>query len=260
MSDEPEEGIAVIADFPTPEEWEEAESKISSAEQRINLLQKSLSDLRTTAVPVEIQPPVERARTPRRVSKASVVEHKPADKPAFKKPIVRNICEIAIITSAIDSLNNCFLNTNMNGISDDAHDELTLERAARAGNVPELQKLLNAGADPNERHHRQTALHSAARYGQVKCIELLVKAGADVDARKKGNQTALITAVLQNRQDCVKKLLDLGADFSLRDSTGRTAFQHSKAQNNTFMSDLLRYFEEKSLNTEDEGSCVAIGS
>ncbi len=117
--------------------------------------------------------------------------------------------------------------------------------AARNGDVNEIQRLLNAGADANEadlvasplhwaamKGHSAavqllaehgaaldaqsnmlgTPLHAASRFGHVEAVNELIAAGADLDAPDRDEFTPLMRAVVANRFAAVEALLSAGAD------------------------------------------------
>lgn len=62
-----------------------------------------------------------------------------------------------------------------------------LQKAARAGNEAEVQRLLDQGADVNEKNAAGiTALMEAANWGHAGCVKLLLNQGADIDVKYNG--------------------------------------------------------------------------
>ena len=117
--------------------------------------------------------------------------------------------------------------------------------AAKNGDVGEIQRLLNAGADANEtdpmasplhwaamKGHAGavqllaehgatldaqsdmlgTPLHAASRFGHVEAVGELIAAGADLDAPDRDKFTPLMRAVIETRPEAVEALLSAGAD------------------------------------------------
>ena len=81
--------------------------------------------------------------------------------------------------------------------------------AAETGNFAAVRRLLEAGADPNERiASRDTALMMAARSGNVDTIKLLLDRGADVLAR---DYKRLMRANMAEEIDRFVGALDAGA-------------------------------------------------
>jgi uncharacterized protein len=89
-----------------------------------------------------------------------------------------------------------------------------LSLAAINGNAAILEKLLSAGADPNERQpNGETALMLASRNGNVDAIKVLIDHKADLNAKEKlRGTTALMWAAEQSHPAAVKLLAERGAD------------------------------------------------
>jgi ankyrin repeat protein len=86
-----------------------------------------------------------------------------------------------------------------------------LGRAASRGDVLEVKRLINEGADLDRRDaNAETALMKAAKEGQAAAIEALLDAGADTEVESPAG-TALELAALYKRKDAVRALLEGGA-------------------------------------------------
>jgi uncharacterized protein len=97
-----------------------------------------------------------------------------------------------------------------------------LHIASRAGQAPVVAALLKAGADANRRTTTSgvTPLHLAAASGNVESVTLLLDKGADVNAGEaQWGQTPLIFAAAQNRADAIRTLLARGANPNVTTST-----------------------------------------
>jgi beta-lactamase regulating signal transducer with metallopeptidase domain len=87
-------------------------------------------------------------------------------------------------------------------------DRALLE-AAQEGDVDDVTKLLNAGANINAKVEGDgSPLIVAARAGHLKTVELLLDRGADPDLAVPGDGNAIIMAAREGHEDVVKLLLD----------------------------------------------------
>ena len=91
--------------------------------------------------------------------------------------------------------------------------------ALKAGDLPALEALLDAGADVNAKDaNGQTALMNAAREGHTPVVRLLIARGADLNHTAKFNLSALMLAVVNGRDAIVGLLVDAGADLTIKGS------------------------------------------
>jgi len=107
-----------------------------------------------------------------------------------------------------------------------------LNKAARAGNLKQVQALIADGAQVNARDSLGgTPLHDAAWAGEKDVAAYLIQMGADVNARHaEGGSTPLHYAVLTNHPDVVEVLLDHGADLKPLYKTSQTALHLAAAR------------------------------
>lgn len=97
----------------------------------------------------------------------------------------------------------------------------------RSGDTARLQRMLDAGADPNGSTEpvphpgvsisfsigrTDSPLWVSVQEGTPQMTAMLLRAGAQVDARPSGGMTALHVAILRARAEHVRLLLDAGAD------------------------------------------------
>ena len=95
------------------------------------------------------------------------------------------------------------------GVDDDGLTALT--RAARSGNVQDVQSLIDTGAVVNGGDHRKVTPLIAA-IGNIACMDILVKAGAQLNPKlDKKTRNPLLEAVGQNDVESVKFLMEKGA-------------------------------------------------
>ncbi len=94
-----------------------------------------------------------------------------------------------------------------------------LVESVKTGNVAEVLRMLQAGADVNARDEEgATLLMLAAHAGNLELVKSLIAAGADVNAKDERGWSAICRAVYnaeQNRgfADVVQALIDSGADI-----------------------------------------------
>ena len=93
--------------------------------------------------------------------------------------------------------------------------------AAKAGDAAEVERLIAAGPDVDEKDIAQkTALHWAAEMGRLDVAQLLVAKGANVNAKDITNWTPLHLAVYDEHEAVVELLIAKGADVNALDKDG----------------------------------------
>jgi uncharacterized protein len=101
--------------------------------------------------------------------------------------------------------------------------------AANRGDVPEIERLIAAGADPNafEGTGSMTPLQWAAFNGYVAAIAALLKAGARVDIANSDGSTPLMSAAQNDQTAAIDALVAAGADLHRTDTDGNTALHRA---------------------------------
>lgn len=120
-------------------------------------------------------------------------------------------------------------------------DPNALFAAIRKGDVAEVKRLLDAGADPNRRealvtpprlatrdpggkpYEGDTPLFVAVGYQAVPIVRLLLERGANPNGRSQWGKTALMEAMRADTTDIAHLLLDRGAKVDIGDERGNTA-------------------------------------
>jgi ankyrin repeat protein len=99
-----------------------------------------------------------------------------------------------------------------------------LIRAAKEGDVAEVERLLAAGVDPSATgRHGHSALYEAAKRGDPAIVQHLLDAGANPN--EVGYAIALHEAASQGHEEIVRLLLSSGASPDLGGSHGQTALE-----------------------------------
>jgi ankyrin repeat protein len=106
-----------------------------------------------------------------------------------------------------------------------AQDNSALASAIAAGDLVEVQRLVQAGADVNAGlPDGRSPLFLAAYMGTDEIVKFLVERGADLDTRVPDEgKTALLVLLEQGRVNCARFLADRGADVTLKTKSGIAA-------------------------------------
>jgi Ankyrin repeats (3 copies) len=110
-----------------------------------------------------------------------------------------------------------------------------LEEAVRHNDVATARRLLDRGADPNERLATGLSLLTFACIdGHVELAKLFLEKGADPNACdiKDPRPTALFTAVGWGQKDIVELLITHGADVTIKNLEGHTVLEEARAVRN----------------------------
>jgi len=95
--------------------------------------------------------------------------------------------------------------------------------AAAKGNVPAVQRLLEAGASVDAADGQGVTALIAAAYGNhITAARLLIEAGADVNRQDKTQQSAYLIATSDGHLDLLRLTLAAGADVQSTDSYNGT--------------------------------------
>lgn len=141
-------------------------------------------------------------------------------------PLVRYLVECKADTACATKVGG----TALNRAAENGNDEmvaflldhgtpignLALIVAAREGHLPIVERLIQAGADPNvQQAWGYTPLMMAAREGYLDVVRHLLENGANVKTRNKGGETALTLAAENDQVDVVSLLQRAGAKAEL---------------------------------------------
>jgi ankyrin repeat protein len=114
--------------------------------------------------------------------------------------------------------------------------ESPLHEAAWRGDVGEVRRLVEAGADVNWRDSvGETALFGACAWGRLEVVRYLLEVGARHDLRESfSGLTPLHWAASHGNIDTIRALLEAGSDPTIEDKFGRLpvdlAHEHGKGQ------------------------------
>lgn len=122
-------------------------------------------------------------------------------------------------------------------------------RAAQEGNVPALEKFLDAGMNVNVADAESTqALFRAAQFGQAGATRLLIQRGADLNAAGAGWDTPLIAASRGGHLEVVQALLEAGADVNRRSERNWTALTAAAYAGHTAIVEVLAPHSQPSVD------------
>ena len=107
--------------------------------------------------------------------------------------------------------------------------------AVETGDQPQVQHLLDIGAEVEEKFRGWSPLMKASEEGHVEILQALLKRGAKLEVRNRKGRTALSFAAAPSKPrfshpDAVRVLLEAGADPGVADRTGRTPRQWALAE------------------------------
>ncbi len=101
-------------------------------------------------------------------------------------------------------------------------DAEKLVRSIQQNDAENVQRLLSAGADPNEKGLDYLPLMMAVLKRSKQIVEVLLTAGANVNATSEIGDTSLTMAVASGDTEIVDLLIERGADLTVRDKYGST--------------------------------------
>lgn len=106
-----------------------------------------------------------------------------------------------------------------------------LRFAAGTNNPEEVERLLQAGADPNFTDKLlRSPLHLAACRGYTEVVKILIQYGANPNIKDKLGNTPLHLAACTSNISVVTALLGAGTDVSSNDKNGRTPLQLAQSK------------------------------
>lgn len=127
---------------------------------------------------------------------------------------------------------------------------MDMAKAIKAGDIPEIQKQLEIGADMETEINNMTALQRAANTGKEKAAEFLIDAGASLESRTQRGLTALHMAAMRGNNAMVIILVGAGANLSALDNKGRKPADLAESLGYVQLADGLRQFEAELLRSK----------
>lgn len=104
--------------------------------------------------------------------------------------------------------------------------------AASTGDVPQVGRLLGAGADPRKKSREGLPpVHLAAAGGHLGVLKSLAMHGAKMEATDGRGRTALHAAVVGGQADVIPFLVKSGVPVDAKDAEGLTAFELASQMN-----------------------------
>ncbi len=135
-------------------------------------------------------------------------------------------------------------------------DTPIINKAVEMQNLPIVQLLLEAGADPNAKdgQYGLTALHEAISRNRIEMVKLLLRYKANPNQQSLDGRTALHIAAIWNGNDKISAILiDAGANPNSITSDNRTAKSIALSQNRQQIANLI----DKSLGIKTYAAGVA---
>ena len=116
----------------------------------------------------------------------------------------------------------------------------TLHTAAKADDIAQLARLIDDGAEINERNARgYSPLMLAVYAGHRRTAQALLRLGADPESPDFGGSTVLMGAAFKGHIDLMEMLIDFGADIHAKNASGLTAYDFATTFGRTEAAELL---------------------
>ena len=143
--------------------------------------------------------------------------------------------------------------------SEDGLSAPPIVRAAQAGSVVEVEKLLDQRADISARHVQsgRSALSVASHCGNVEVVRLLLRYGASVDELDVSSFSALHLASLRGHVDVVELLLQEHADIDIKGPNERTALRIASEKGQLEVAEVLLRKKAK-VNARDQNQMTPL--
>ena len=118
----------------------------------------------------------------------------------MKKTVTVLALALGLSMSNLNAINsNVYLNVEVE--TTEVFEVSPLCKAVAIGNLEEVNKLIKAGADVNEKSNGMMLIHYAAKYNRVEIIKVLITAGSKIHKPCDLGYTALLHAQKTNAVD-----------------------------------------------------------
>ena len=97
----------------------------------------------------------------------------------MKKSVVVLALALGFSISNLNATNKN-LTSNLNEVIEKTVEVSPLCKAVATGNIEEVNKLIKAGADVNEKSNGMMPIHYAAKFNRVEIIKVLITAGSKI--------------------------------------------------------------------------------
>ena len=144
----------------------------------------------------------------------------------------------------------------LGGMQFDDGDDTVLTHAVKTQNIPAVQSLVNAGADPNQANKKGiTPISAAAHKGNTVIMKILIDAGATVNALKSpgSGSTPLIQAAHFGHVEAVRILVKHNAVADFANSKGTTALMRASQEGHVEICTILIKAEADVNRKNNEG-------
>ena len=104
---------------------------------------------------------------------------------------------------------------------------IAIRNSRETSSFDTVKFLIDNGANVNYIEGKWTPIHLAAEYGTSEIINLLLKKGANINDITFFGKTPLMVANMLMKYDNVKFLIEKGADVNIKDEQGKTALLYA---------------------------------
>ncbi|CAL4210937.1 unnamed protein product [Meganyctiphanes norvegica] len=142
-----------------------------------------------------------------------------------------------------------------------ADNELTLWNAAAEGNLPNVNKALTTGANPewpNPDYYGKTSLHQASHFNHPDVVFALLGAGSNKDIKDTSFETPIYDASVFGSLDAVNMLIGRGADVNIQSISGRTPVMEATLSGHFNITKVLLINGLANVNLSDKTGTTAL--